>query len=125
MRFETRPLPGSTYSNGVRRHPRTLFSVPITVRSLEVGGVRSSHGISLDISEGGMGALLQTTLQVGEKVKIDLPLPMNALSAVAVVRHSSKSRSGFEFVGLSPDECSQIAVASRPIFPEVFRSRSS
>ena len=125
MRFDTRALPGSTYSNGVRRHPRTLFSVPITVHYLDAGGVRTSHGISLDISEGGMGALVQTTLQIGETVKIDLPLPMTALSAVGVVRHTSKSRSGFEFVGLTPDERSRIAAASSPLFSESSQNRSS
>jgi len=39
-----------------QRYPRALFSVPVRLRHLEVGGIRSSSGISLDISEGGHGA---------------------------------------------------------------------
>lgn len=119
MRLDTR-ISQPAYSNGVRRHPRTLFSVPITVDYLSDGAVRSSHGISLDISEGGMGALVQTSLPVGQTVEIHLPLPKHYLTAVAIVRHSSKVRSGFEFVGLSAAERSQIATASTPQLPAVW-----
>jgi hypothetical protein len=119
MRFETRPLPASAYSNGVRRHPRILFSVPITIDHLSDGGVRSSHAICLDISEGGMAALVQSRLEVGQTVEIHLPLPKHYLTAVAVVRHASKLRSGFEFVGLTPEERSHIAVASALTLPSI------
>lgn len=73
------------------------------------GGVRTSRGISLDISEGGMGALVQSDLMVGEAVEIDLQLPQCSLCAVAIVRHAVNARSGFEFLGLTPEERRQIA----------------
>jgi|SRR5579859_4699918 len=95
-------------STVARRHPRTLFSVPLTFHHLARGGVRTSHGMSLDLSQGGIGALVQGTLHVGETVSIDLPLPGCALCAVAIVRHSSAVSSGFEFVGLTPEERLQI-----------------
>jgi hypothetical protein len=95
----------------VRRHPRALFSVPLTLRHLMTGGVRTSRGVSLDISEAGLGALVETDLQVGETVVMDLPLPERMLSAVAVVRHTSSARSGFEFLGLTPEERAQITAA--------------
>lgn len=91
-----------------RRHPRALFSVPITLHRLRAGGVRTSRGITLDISEGGIGALVQGDLIVGETVEIDLPLPGSALSLVAIVRHTANARSGFEFLGLKPEERVQI-----------------
>ena len=117
MQYDTRPLPiGTSYNNGVRRHPRTIFSVPITVHFLVDGRAHSSHGITLDISEGGMGALIQAGLQVGETIQIDLPLPGHFLTVVAVVRHCSKLRSGFEFVGLTPEERGQITAASSLLF---------
>jgi len=87
-----------------RRYRRELFTVPLTLRHLAGRGVRTSHGISLDISEGGIGALVQGSLRVGETVAIDLPLLEYALSAVAIVRHTSDVSSGFEFVGLKPEE---------------------
>jgi hypothetical protein len=72
------------------------------------GGVRTSHGISLDISEGGVGALVPGRLWIGDTVAIDLPLPERMLSTVAIVRHTSSVSSGFEFVGLTPEERDQI-----------------
>jgi hypothetical protein len=92
-----------------RRHARTLFSVPITLHRLCRGGVRASHGISLDLGEGGLGAIVQGEVPVGDTVAIDLRLSEQLLTTVAIVRHSSSVRSGFEFVGLTAEERLQIA----------------
>jgi hypothetical protein len=94
---------------GVQRHRRILFSIPITLRHLMHGGVRASRGISLDISESGIGALVEGGLSVGDAVEIDLQLPDRQLSAVAIVRHTSSIRSGFEFFGLTADERAHLA----------------
>ena len=92
----------------IQRFPRTLVSVPIRLRHLIPGGISTTRGITLDLSEGGLGALVQGDLRLGETVEIDLQLPGQSLSAVAIVRHTSKVRSGFEFLGMTPDEKSQI-----------------
>jgi hypothetical protein len=92
----------------LRRHPRTLFSVPITLRHLCRGGVRATRGISLDLGEGGLGAIVQGGVHVGDTVAIDLRLSEQLLTTVAIVRHTSSVRSGFEFVGLTPAERLQI-----------------
>ncbi len=92
----------------VRRFPRALFSIPIKFRHLVAGGVQTSRGITLDISEGGLGALVQGDLRLGETVELDLQLPEQALSAIAIVRHTSQIRSGFEFLGLTAEERAQI-----------------
>jgi len=60
--------------SSLRRYPRTLFSAPITLRHLCRGGVRTTRGMSLDLGEGGLGALVQGDVQVGETVAIDLRL---------------------------------------------------
>ena len=91
-----------------RRHPRSLFTVPIAVHHLCEGGVRTSRGISLDLGEGGLGAIVQASMQVGDTVAIDLQMGKQLLTTVAVVRHTSSVRSGFEFVGLTPEERLQI-----------------
>lgn len=91
-----------------RRHPRILFSIPITVRHLCRGGVRSTHGLSLDLGEGGLGAIVQGDVHVGETVAIDFRLSDQPVTTVAIVRHTSNVRSGFEFVGLTPEERLQI-----------------
>ncbi len=109
MRPETRPRSAARYPNGfVRRHLRSLFTIPITIRHLADGGVRASRGVSLDLSEGGMGALVKTGLKVGDMVEIDIQWPEHALSVIGIVRHSSDTRSGFEFMGLTPEERAQI-----------------
>jgi len=96
--------PGRT----ARRYPRWIFSTPFTVCHLDVGGVRKLHGITLDLSEGGMGALVQGNLELGEAVEIDLHFEGQDFNAVAIVRHTSSVRSGFEFLGMTTEERSQI-----------------
>jgi hypothetical protein len=94
-----------------RRHPRALFSVPITLHHLSPGGIRTTPGISLDLGEGGLGAIVQGEVGVGDTVGIDLRLSERLLTTVAIVRHTSSVRSGFEFVGLTPEERLQITNA--------------
>jgi hypothetical protein len=88
----------------VRRYPRTLFTVPLMLRHLGTGGIRLLRGISLDIGEGGLGAIVQGDLRIGEMVEVDVRIPERPLSAVAIVRHTSSVRSGLEFLGLTPEE---------------------
>jgi hypothetical protein len=90
-----------------RQHPRIPLSIPITLRHL-CAGVRSTHGISLDLGEGGLGALLQGKVYVGETVAIDFQLSDQPVTTVAIVRHTSNVSSGFEFVGLTPEQRLQI-----------------
>jgi len=91
-----------------RRYVRMLFSVPITVRHLGRSGVQSTRGISLDLCQGGLGAIVHGEVHVGDTVAIDLRLSERALTTVAIVRHTSSVHSGFEFVGLTPEERLQI-----------------
>ena len=92
-----------------RRHPRMLFSIPIKVRHLCPDGVCSTRGISLDLGVGGLGAIMQGEVCVGETVAIDFQLSDQPVTTVAIVRHTSNVSSGFEFVGLTPEERLQIA----------------
>jgi hypothetical protein len=103
---------GANVARPLQRFPRTLFSVPLTLRHLAPGGIRSSLGVILDISEGGIGAIVRDGLRTGEMVEIDVHLPVSALRAVAVVRYTSSVRTGFEFIGLTRDERRQIAGAT-------------
>ena len=84
-----------------RKHQRSLFSVPFELRQLAGPAPYPLHAISLDISEGGLGALVQGNLKVGEAVQVDLPIAARTIRLVAVVRHTSPLRPGFEFLGMS------------------------
>jgi c-di-GMP-binding flagellar brake protein YcgR len=99
-------------NSSVRRHERALLSVPITLHHLTGAGIGTTRGITLDISEGGLGALVQGDLRMGETVEIDLPLRGHPLKTVAIVRHTSSIRSGFEFLGLTPEERQKISDAA-------------
>lgn len=105
MWLETHPRSKAPSANQpVRRHSRVLFSVPISLRHLIAGGVRATRGVSLDLSEGGIGALVEGGLQVGDAVMIEVDLPGGKLGVAAIVRHTSSVRSGFEFLGLTPED---------------------
>ena len=93
----------------VRRYPRILFSAPLTFLHLTKSGLRTARGVGLDLSRGGLGALVQGQMNLGETVRIELQLRERPLNAIGIVRHSSSVRCGFEFLGLTPEEQQQIA----------------
>ena len=69
--------------------------------------------MTLDISEGGIGAMLQSTAPVGETVHIQLPIREREIRTTAVVRHTASGRSGFEFLGLSEEDRRSIAAFTK------------
>jgi hypothetical protein len=73
---------------------------------------RTLAGMSLDLSEGGFGVLVNGHLSEGETVQVDLPLAQNLTHLLAIVRYSSSDRSGLEFLGLTPEERSEISTAT-------------
>lgn len=100
-------------TEAVRKHPRFVFSVPVTLRRWPPQGFKTERGMTVDISEGGMAAIVPDRLQVGEVVELDLPLPVGLLNTLATVKYSIRDRSGFEFVGLSAQERRQITLAAQ------------
>ena len=108
-RVRTRVAPATEIQSiPQREYPRTMFSVPLKVRHLTNEGFGAVHGISLDISQGGLGAMVEGTLRIGEAVQIDLALEKQKVTTVGIVRHASNVRCGFEFLGLNEDERRQI-----------------
>lgn len=96
---------------GRRAYPRTVFSVPFTMRYIDSNGVASWHGMTVDISEGGLGALIPHQLEIGTTVELQLALRERMLRTAAIVRHAAHGRSGFEFLGLNDEERRCIAQA--------------
>ena len=101
--------PQNHCSRGSQRHPRLLYSTAVTLHHLTASGIRNSRGVTLDISEGDLGAMVEAPLNIGDAVEIDLQLLHYDLSAVGIVRHASGARSGFEFLGLTREERQRIA----------------
>jgi len=108
MQAEYRAKPDSWANGCVRRHLRAPFSFPVKFHHLKAGMSWTSTGMSLDLSEGGFGALVNGNLRAGETLEVDLPLSVNNLQLIAIVRYSSDSGCGLEFLGLTPEERSQI-----------------
>jgi len=113
MTFNLHPTRiGAAHHRPSQRFTRTLFSVPLTLRHLANGGIRVSLGVSLDISQGGLGAIVPGGLRVGEIVEVEVQFPGRCLNTVAIVRYATNVRSGFEFVGLTSQERQEIARAT-------------
>ncbi len=79
--------------------------MPLELRPLYGNPV---HGMSLDISEGGVGALVQGSLRLGEVVQIDLPTETHTLTTMAIVKHTSNARVGLQFLRLTDAQRQQI-----------------
>ena len=85
-----------------RREARYVSSIPATLQRFLRFGPFITRGMTLDISMGGMSALVCGAPRVGETVVIGLSLADANVEMLASVRHSSDARSGFEFYPLSP-----------------------
>ena len=65
--------------------------------------------MSLDISEGGLGSLVNGKLRTGETLEIEMQLLANNLRLIAIVRYCSDFGCGMEFLGLTTEERMQIS----------------
>jgi hypothetical protein len=92
-----KPLPTQRV---LRKYPRHLLSVPVTVHKISGCRALQAHGLTLDLSHGGVSAVLCGAVRVAQTVWLELQLPNRTLHTLAIVRHASRCRCGFEF--LSP-----------------------
>ena len=78
----------------------------LDVSVLRSGVPETLPGRCVDVSTGGIAAVLAGELSPGESVGVEMRLPMaaNPLRARALVRHYDKLRCGMEFVGLSDEQ---------------------
>lgn len=90
-----------------RKSARYRWSAPILVRSRSVPEMR---GMSVEVSESGMSAVIGGSLNVGDRVELD---PVGGAPATAVVRHLLGKFYGFEFVSISAAQAEKIRVACR------------
>ncbi len=102
MYFDNRGtlLRTETY-NVHRRDARYVLSVGVSVQRFLRFGPFQTRGVTLDVSQHGMSALVCGAPRTGETVVIELALPDALLELLATVRHSSNAKSGFEFYPMS------------------------
>ncbi|HXR16421.1 MAG TPA: PilZ domain-containing protein [Terriglobales bacterium] len=77
-----------------RRYSRFKLEVDVTVRSPTLGLI---PGMSIEMSETGMSAILPVELPLGETVGVHINLPGGSIDQRAVVRNINAFRHGFEF----------------------------
>ena len=70
------------------------MEVDVTVRSRTLGPI---PGMTIELSESGMSAILPVEVPVGETVSLHINLPLGSVDQRAVVRNRAAFRHGFEF----------------------------
>jgi hypothetical protein len=91
-----------------RRYPRHFLSAPMTTWGLLNSGPQVTRGLTLEISLGGLSAVLCGPPKRGERVSVRLNLLNVAFETPAIVRHSSPARTGFEFLEPSREFLSSV-----------------
>jgi len=93
-----------------RRVPRHAASVPVDITILRSGVPDCIPGRTLNLGEGGMGAILAAEVRLGDTVGVEFRLPdlPVRLQAKAIVRHQQRLRCGLEFRSLSPEQLAML-----------------
>lgn len=109
-----------------RRYPRHFLSAPVSTWGALSSGLQVTRGLTLEISLGGLSAVLCGPPKRGERVSVRLNLLDVAFETPAIVRHSSPARTGFEFLEPSPEFLTNIEaciLGSRPCpCPQTYRT---
>ena len=85
-----------------RKHTRYQLNVPVQLSMTDHPTVQ---GLTLEISEGGFGATISSSLEVGHRMSVT-PIGYNAM--LAVVRWIRGRAYGFEFLELSSEQQQRI-----------------
>lgn len=98
--------PGRTPSRYNRRFPRFAIDVRLQVRMFQEGEFRTCWGRSTELGQDGIGATLTGSLETGEIVTLEIPLPLTAypIKVRAIVRYRQGLRYGFEFLTMNDSQ---------------------
>jgi hypothetical protein len=97
------PAGKSTKATYTRRFPRFSIDVRLQVKMFQAGEFRSCWGRSTEMGQDGIGATLTGSLEPGEIVTLEIPLPLTTypIKVRAIVRYRQGLRYGFEFLTLN------------------------
>ena len=86
-----------------RRFPRFSIDVRLQVKMFQAGEFRACWGRSTEMGQDGIGATLTGSLEPGEIVTLEIPLPLTPypIKVRAIVRYRQGLRYGFEFLTLN------------------------
>jgi len=94
-----------------RRFPRFTIDVRLQVKMFQAGEFRTCWGRSTEMGQDGIGATLTGSLEPGEIVTLEIPLPLTPypIKVRAIVRYRQGLRYGFEFLTLNENQRDTIA----------------
>jgi hypothetical protein len=86
-----------------RRFPRFVIDTRLQVKMFQAGEFRTCWGRSTEMGQDGIGATLTGSLEPGEIVTLEIPLPLTPypIKVRAIVRYRQGLRYGFEFLTLN------------------------
>jgi hypothetical protein len=89
-----------------RRFPRFIIDVRLQVKMFQAGEFRNCWGRSTEMGQDGIGATLTGSLEPGEIVTLEIPLPLTPypIKVRAIVRYRQGLRYGFEFLTLNDSQ---------------------
>src|ERR1700683_3313608 len=89
-----------------RRLPRFTIDMRLQVKMFQAGEFRTCWGRSTEMGQDGIGATLTGSLEPGEIVTLDIPLPLAPypMKLRAIVRCRLGLRYGFEFLTLNDSQ---------------------
>jgi len=89
-----------------RRFPRFTIDVRLQVKMFQAGEFRTCWGRSTEMGQDGIGATLTGSLEPGEIVTLEIPLPLTPypIKVRAIVRYRQGLRYGFEFLTLNDNQ---------------------
>jgi hypothetical protein len=89
-----------------RRFPRFAIDMRLQVKMFQAGEFRTCWGRSTEMGQDGIGATLTGSLEPGEIVTLDIPLPLAPypIKVRAIVRYRQGLRYGFEFLTLNDSQ---------------------
>lgn len=95
--------PRSAKATFTRRFPRFVIDVRLQVKMFQAGEFRTCWGRSTEMGQDGIGATLTGSLEPGEIVTLEIPLPLTPypIKVRAIVRYRQGLRYGFEFLTLN------------------------
>ena len=101
----TDAVPGGKFTFA-RRFPRYAFDVRLQVKMFQNGEFCSCWGRSVEMGQDGIGATLTGSLETGEIVTLEIPLPLTPypIKVRAIVRYRQGLRYGFEFLTLNDNQ---------------------
>ncbi|HYM76436.1 MAG TPA: PilZ domain-containing protein [Candidatus Dormibacteraeota bacterium] len=98
--------PSGSKAAFTRRFPRFVIDVRLQVKMFQAGEFRNCWGRSTEMGQDGIGATLTGSLETGEIVTLEIPLPLSPypIKVRAIVRYRQGLRYGFEFLTLNDNQ---------------------